>query len=72
MPLEVPMEWRGFCSARINSSDQIGQLARRQHAESRAFVLCGSRVRVMHGAEWLARHKIATLAWDLLKKDEQA
>ena len=35
---------------------------------ARALVLCDFRVGVMRGAKWLVRHKMATLAWDLLKK----
>jgi hypothetical protein len=36
---------------------------------ARALVLCDYRVGVMRGAKWLVRHKMATLAWDFLKKD---
>jgi hypothetical protein len=34
--------------------------------------LCDFRVDVMCGAKWLVRHKMDTLPWDLLKKDERA
>jgi hypothetical protein len=37
---------------------------------ARALVLCDGRVGVMRGAKWLVRHKMATGAWDPLKKDE--
>jgi hypothetical protein len=36
------------------------------------LALCDCRVGVMRGAKWLVSHKMATLAWDLVKKDERA
>jgi len=35
-------------------------------------MLCDLRVGVMRGAKWLVRHKMATMAWILRKKDERA
>ncbi len=51
---------------------EITVMSRLAVLRARALALCDRRVGVMRGAKWLVRHKMATLAWDLLKKDERA
>ena len=41
-------------------------------ARARGLGACDFRVGVMRGAKWLVQHKMATLAWNLHKKDERA
>ena len=53
-------------------SHEITVMSRLTVLRARALVLCDCRVGVMRGAKWLVRHKMAMLAWDLLKKDERA
>jgi hypothetical protein len=41
-------------------------------ATAPAMALCDFSICVMRGAKWLVRHKMATLALDILKKNERA